>query len=436
MSEIKVNLVSPRSGTTVTLGESGDTIALGTGASQTGFGSECMSWCSSVKTALFTAVAGKGYFINTCGGGYTVTLPATASAGDEINFTDYARTWATACKALTLNQNSLKFQGFTSPNPIYDTEGATVKLVYSGATQGWLPQLDKGTELETPQTYNVQYLVVAGGGGGGPGEQAGGGGAGGLRNVPAKTFSVSGGATIPITVGGGGAAPTHPGTAVAGADSIFSTITSAGGGYGGQGTNDAGTGTPTKNGDPGGSAGGGASTCGVGGTGNVPCVSPAQGKDGGDANVPTGPNVSGAGGGGGHTCAGANGTSTTGGGGGDGTVCGIRGAPFDPVAYGGGGGGAVFTGSSSTGGAGGGGASGTNGPPFVAATAGGVNTGGGGGGSGIGEGGPDTGSGGAGGSGIVILRRLTACSTSTSGTVTTCGSDTIHTFTGDGTFVA
>ena len=42
----------------------------------------------------------------------------------------------------------------------------------------------------------------------------------------------------------------------------------------------------------------------------------------------------------------------------------------------------------------------------------------------------------AGGSGIIIIRRLTACSTSTSGTVTTCGSDTIHTFTGDGTFVA
>ena len=96
MSEIKVNKVTPRSGTTVTLGEAGDTIALGACAAQKEFGSECMSWCSSVKTALFTAEAGKGYFINTCGGGYTVTLPATASVGDEINFTDYARTWQQA----------------------------------------------------------------------------------------------------------------------------------------------------------------------------------------------------------------------------------------------------------------------------------------------------------------------------------------------------
>jgi|11BtaG_2_1085332.scaffolds.fasta_scaffold05590_2 hypothetical protein len=38
MSKVKVNQISPRSGTTITLGENGDTIALGTGATQTGFG--------------------------------------------------------------------------------------------------------------------------------------------------------------------------------------------------------------------------------------------------------------------------------------------------------------------------------------------------------------------------------------------------------------
>ena len=104
MSEIKVNKVTPRSGTTVTLGEAGDTVALGACAASSGFGA--ITWCSSVKTALFTAAAGNGYFINTCGGGYTVTLPATASVGDQITFTDYARTWCAACKNLTLNQNS------------------------------------------------------------------------------------------------------------------------------------------------------------------------------------------------------------------------------------------------------------------------------------------------------------------------------------------
>ena len=207
-SEIKVNNIKRATGTTITLGESGDTISLACGASSTGFGA--ITWCSSVKTALFTAEAGKGYFINTCGGGYTVTLPATASVGDQINFTDYSRTWGTACKELTLNQNSLNFQGNTCPNPIYDTDGATVKIVYSGATQGWLPQLDKGTELETPQSYNVQYLVVAGGGVGGamktgtsPGSPTGegGGGAGGYRTVATKSFAVLPCTAFPITIG-------------------------------------------------------------------------------------------------------------------------------------------------------------------------------------------------------------------------------------------
>jgi hypothetical protein len=40
-----------------------------------------------------------------------VTLPASASVGDTIEFTDYARTWGT--NAVTINQNSLNFQGRT-----------------------------------------------------------------------------------------------------------------------------------------------------------------------------------------------------------------------------------------------------------------------------------------------------------------------------------
>ena len=69
MSEIKVNLVTPRSGTTVTLGEAGDTIALGACASQTGFGaSGAVTWVTTPKTATFTAVSTNGYFVNTTSG--------------------------------------------------------------------------------------------------------------------------------------------------------------------------------------------------------------------------------------------------------------------------------------------------------------------------------------------------------------------------------
>ena len=38
-----------------------------------------------VKTSDFTAVAGKGYFVNTSSGSITVSLPA-GTAGDQIVF--------------------------------------------------------------------------------------------------------------------------------------------------------------------------------------------------------------------------------------------------------------------------------------------------------------------------------------------------------------
>ena len=318
MSEIKVNKITPRSGTTVTLGEAGDTIALAGCASASGFG---LSWCSSVKTAAFCAAAGNGYFINTCGGAFEVTLPGSASVGDEINFTDYARTWGDACKALTLNQNSLNFQGNTSPKPEYDTSGATVKIVYSGATKGWIPQLDKDVALETPQTYNVQYLVVAAGGGGAAGTtmMGGGGGAGGLRKVATKSFAVTCGVSYPIVVGGGGTgasgtspAPSPCNQGTPGTVSSFSTISSAGGGGGG-GTSTTG---PLTCGKTGGSGGGGGYNGGTGGAGNTPPTPCTQGNPGGDSTPGTPNTGKVSGGGGGHTAAGANGTTCTGSGGG------------------------------------------------------------------------------------------------------------------------
>ena len=128
---------------TITIGASGDTISIPSGATlansgtATGFG---ISWQSAIKTSSFTAVAGEGYWINTTSGAITVTLPASASAGDRIILTDYARTWGT--NNLTINQNSLNFQGFTSPNPVYNTNGQSIDLVYSGATNGWIPNSD------------------------------------------------------------------------------------------------------------------------------------------------------------------------------------------------------------------------------------------------------------------------------------------------------
>jgi hypothetical protein len=94
MSEIKVNKISPRSGTTLTLGDSGDDFVIPAGATLTNNGTASgfasIAWQSSIVTgSTLTAVAGNGYWIDTTLNACTITLPASASVGDQIIFVDY-----------------------------------------------------------------------------------------------------------------------------------------------------------------------------------------------------------------------------------------------------------------------------------------------------------------------------------------------------------
>ena len=103
MSKIEVNTVAPQCGTTLTLGESGDTVQLGTGASQSGFGrSGSVNWQTTKKTGNFTAADGEGYFVDTSSGGVTMNLPA-GSAGAIVAVADYTRTFGT--NGLTISPN-------------------------------------------------------------------------------------------------------------------------------------------------------------------------------------------------------------------------------------------------------------------------------------------------------------------------------------------
>ena len=70
------------------------------------FGTE---WDSTIQTSNFTAVAGKGYFVNTTSGQITVTLPAGV-VGNEITIQDYAGTFATN-KVIFAANGSEKIQG-------------------------------------------------------------------------------------------------------------------------------------------------------------------------------------------------------------------------------------------------------------------------------------------------------------------------------------
>lgn len=394
-----------------------------------------------------TAVAGRGYIIDTSSNAHTINLPSSASLGDTVAIKDYAESFGT--NNLTIGRNSHNIQG-VAEDSLLNTNRASVKLVYVDSTKGWLytnehnvgdlvisqfTEATGGTVTTTgdfkvhsftsdgcfavSQTgagqnggpSNVDYLVVAGGGGGSTVCGAG-GGAGGYRtsfpspgcNAGSHPISVQ---TYPIVVGAGGTGfvlaapnPAIPAniTQAPGSNSTFDTITSAGGGAGGNVPS-----IPNRAGAAGGSGGGGAGNGGSpgsapGGAGNTPPVSPAQGNAGGAGDTGPSPQRYG-GGGGGASAVGQAGPS--GGDGGDGSPNSITGSA---VTYAGGGGGASEgpVGRSSDGGAGGGGpspaASGTNG---VSGTA---NTGGGGGSHNRGTNGGQTGNGGSGGSGIVIIR--------------------------------
>jgi len=385
------------------------------------------NWQSSIVTGTtLSAVAGNGYWIDTTSNACTVTLPASASVGDTIEFSDYARNWAT--NNVTINQNSLNFQGETSPNPVYDVSGQSLRLVYSGSTQGWIPTSDDDVSFEVSQPYTADFLVIAGGGGGGY-DRGGGGGAGGYRNSYStepsgggasseSSISLSTGSVYTITVGGGGAdQPDGLSFGQPGNNSSIVgegvSITSVGGGGGG-------TGNDTY--DPGldgGSGGGAARNAGPGaglGTAN-------QGYFGGAAGGSTD-----CGGGGGS---GEAGDTDGAGEGGDGLSSSITGSATNR----GGGGGAHLGGSRGLGGDGGGGNGGAD-PGTPGATPGVSNTGGGGGGA-AGTGPNLVGQGG--GSGVVILRMPTANYTGTttgSPTVGTDGTDTILTFTASGSYTA
>jgi hypothetical protein len=459
MSEIKVNKISPKQTCTqLTLGDSGDTIIIPAGATiqnsgtATGFGATgAVNWDTTPKTTTVTAVSGVGYFVNTTAGAITVNLPAGV-AGSIVAISDYANTAAT--NNITIDPNGTDKINGVNQNAKISTNGASVTLLYVDSTRGWKDINDAtldvtgenpfiaatGGTITTcgdykihsftgPGTFTVtcagtpagstilDYLVVAGGGGA-MYDNSGGGGAGGFR-YSNSTFPVSGApgsplanptgitasaTAYPITVGGGGATAGPPAniptTGNQGTPSIFSTITSTGGGIGVS----CGPNSPYGSvGQPGGSGGGGgqANGPGIGGAGNTPPVSPPQGNAGGNS---TGV-CAGGGGGGGAMAVGSNTPGPgTGGAGGIGaglpTAFGSNGTPSGGYRYYAGGGGG---GGGQSGGAGGAGTPSTGGGgdgsgPNATAASGTTNTGGGAGGGG------QAGTGGSGGSGIVVIR--------------------------------
>ena len=114
-----------------------------------------LNWVSDVVTAsTVTVEAGNGYWINTTSNACTITLPASAEAGDQIIIVDFARTWGT--NNVTLDSNGLNFQGNADTYTVeYTTDGQSVNLIYSDSTKGWIPLEDDvvANEPVAPTTY-------------------------------------------------------------------------------------------------------------------------------------------------------------------------------------------------------------------------------------------------------------------------------------------
>ena len=101
-----------------------------------------ISWQAIETGSTMTAVAGEGYWIDTTSNTCTITLPASASNGDTIIFADYARTWGTY--EIIIDSNGLNYQGDDDTFTVeYSTDGQAVKIVYSDATNGWIPITDQ-----------------------------------------------------------------------------------------------------------------------------------------------------------------------------------------------------------------------------------------------------------------------------------------------------
>ena len=109
-----------------------------------------LTWQSVVTGSTLTAVAGNGYWIDITSNACTITLPASASNGDEIMFVDYARNWGT--NGIVIDSNGLNYQGDDDTFDVeYETDGQALHIVYSDATKGWIPTLDK-TVADAPST--------------------------------------------------------------------------------------------------------------------------------------------------------------------------------------------------------------------------------------------------------------------------------------------
>ena len=89
----------------------------------------------SIITSNYTAVDFDRLLVDCSSASVTITLPSSPSTGESVVISDF--TFSSQDNNITINRNGSNILADTE-NLILDVNGATVELVYSNSTVGWM----------------------------------------------------------------------------------------------------------------------------------------------------------------------------------------------------------------------------------------------------------------------------------------------------------
>ena len=139
-------------------------------------------WDTALKTTSFTAVAGKGYLLNTTSGIVTVTLPASPSAGNIVDISDAVGKAHT--NKIIIARNGSNIYAAASDIQLTSKRG-NISLIYTDATNGWV-------SIDTVEVVPSYTLTGS----------AANVNEGVALTVSLATSNISDGATVPYTITG------------------------------------------------------------------------------------------------------------------------------------------------------------------------------------------------------------------------------------------
>lgn len=85
-------------------------------------------------TSAWNAVAGDKLYADSSGGSFTITLPSSPGAGDDVEIFDPTSSWVSF--NVTVARNGQPIQGIAS-DLVLDVNGGRARLIYYNTTQGW-----------------------------------------------------------------------------------------------------------------------------------------------------------------------------------------------------------------------------------------------------------------------------------------------------------